>query len=178
MFKFAQIKSIFWKTPRGMLNIRQKPHFSADHSFELSKLQAPRAGRMLTCRSKNLLYRRYMTSVDPLDQVTLIMYTCKEQRKKSEGWPNNLHHNQTGTLWVSNYASTYGCSIQSQMLRSQNWSVLHQTPAPAWVLGLKLKLPEQLPQLSANQGSSWDHLKSLQQYYKIGRINLSSTTAT
>lgn len=35
-----------------------------------------------------------MTSVDPLDQVTLIMYTCKEQKKKSErSDPNNLHHN-------------------------------------------------------------------------------------
>lgn len=25
-----------------------------------------------------------MTSVDPLDQVTLIMYTCREQKKKSD----------------------------------------------------------------------------------------------
>lgn len=65
-----------------------------------------------------------MTSVDPLDQVTLIMYTCREERKKSE-----MNDPTTCTT--------------TQML---------------------LKLPMQPPQLSINQGSSWDHLKSFQHY--------------
>lgn len=49
-----------------------------------------------------------MTSVDPLDQVTLMMYTCREQEEEvREEQPNNPHRNPNAAK-AANAAPTAG----------------------------------------------------------------------